>query len=371
MPRVTKKKATTLSEEMIDEVSEVGETPDPVDEAPEKIKEKAKKKSESSTVENAYKALQKQFPGRPQIDFIDTGSFVLNRSLGGGYARGRIMEMYGQTGTGKSTVLLHGCQSACEAGMRAIYIDAEWALNESLIEGVGVTQYLGKNFLLHKARTFSEIDQLLMTYLDTNDPPEMIVIDSAQAMLPSKKVTGNVEDVEPGLQARYMSAFMQKYKSWVGNTNSFLGIINQVRMKFKKTGKGGWDVTEGSAGGNALAFYSDIRLEMRAGEKILEVPDDPDTLLGNQVRVWTRKNKVAKMQNCIIPVLFGVGVSNVMSMKFYLEDVAQVVTQGGPWYTIDLGDGVEHKVRGKADFAEWIRANYSAIITFLTGKGHL
>lgn len=323
-----------------------------------------------SRVEDVYKSLQEAFPGKPEVDFLDTGSFLLDRILGGGYARGRILEMYGQTGTGKSTIALHGCQAVCEQGMRAVYIDAEWALNQSLIEGVGVAQYLGTQFLLHKARTFSDIDQVMMTYLDTEDPPELFVIDSGQAMLPSKKVAGDVEDVEPGIQARFMSAFMQKYKSWFGSTNSHLIIINQVRMKFERKGRG-WNVYEDSSGGNAVAFYSDIRLEMSAGERILRVPKDLDTLIGNMVRVRTKKNKVSIMQNCILPVLFGVGISNIRAMQFYLEEVAKTVTQSGPWYRIDIGDGQEHKVRGKNGFTDWVKEHYDQVVKFLTSAGHI
>lgn len=323
-----------------------------------------------SRVADAYKEMSKKHPGNPHIDFIDTGSYVMNGAMNGGYPRGRIMEMYGQTGTGKTTILLHGCLSACEAGMRAVFIDAEWAMNESLLDGIGLGPYDGKNFFLHKARTFQEIDELLMAYLDTEDPPEMVVIDSANAMLPSKKVTGGVEEVEPGLQARMMSSFVVKYKSWVGLSNTFLGIINQVRMKFEKRGLG-WNVKEGSAGGNALSFYSDVRMELKPGEKILEDPKDYDSILGNFVRMKAIKNKVTTMRNCIVPVMFGVGISNIRSMQMYLEDVAKVVSQKGPWYKIDLGDGVEHKARGKNGFAEWVEANFEQVLKFLQDGGHI
>lgn len=332
-----------------------------------KKKEEEEKKPSPLQV---YKKMQKLYPSAACVDFLSTGSMILDGALGGGYARGRLTEMFGPTGAGKSTILLTGCRAACVEGHVVVYLDPEWAVNESLIEGTGLGEFYGKTFFLHKTQTFQEIDDTIQGYLHGSKMPAMFCIDSADAMLPSKKSVGEVEDSDPGLQARLMTRFCQKYKGTMGKANASMPMINQVRMKFKARGRS-WDVREDSAGGNAIKFYSDIRIKVTPGSPI-ENPEDPnDDGYGREVRVTTVKNKVAKMKNCVIPVLFGQGISNIHSLTFYLLEVTGGVVQNNAWFQPQFGSSKGQNIQGKVAFVEWIKENLAEVSEHLKEEGYL
>ena len=278
------------------------------------------------------------------IDVIPSGSILLDEALGiGGYPRGRIIEMYGPESSGKTTLALHAVAEAQKLGGIAAFIDAEHALDPVYAKNLGVN-----------------IDELYVSQPDTGEQAleiceqlvrsgavDIIVIDSVAALTPQKEIEGEMGDSVMGVQARLMSQALRKLTAIVGKSKCLVVFINQIRMKIGVM----FGNPETTTGGNALKFYSSIRLEIRRIESI-DGKGDEDAI-GNRVRVKIVKNKVAPpFRKVELDIYFGKGVSASASI---LDSAVKhgLIDKRGAWYT----RGEEKVGQGKENAVNYIENN--------------
>ncbi|MBP3607165.1 MAG: recombinase RecA [Treponema sp.] len=272
------------------------------------------------------------------IDVVPSGSILLDEALGvGGYPRGRIIEMYGPESSGKTTLALHAIAEAQKLGGIAAFVDAEHALDPVYAKNLGVN-----------------IDELWVSQPDTGEQAleitenlvrsgavDIIVVDSVAALTPQKEIEGDMGDSMMGLQARLMSQALRKLTAIVGKSKCIIVFINQIRMKIGVM----FGNPETTTGGNALKFYSSVRLEIRRIESI-DGKGDEDTV-GNRVRVKVVKNKVAPpFRKVELDIYFGKGVSAIASL---LDSAVKhgFIDKRGAWYTRGeekVGQGKENAI---------------------------
>jgi recombination protein RecA len=263
----------------------------------------------------------------------------LDEALGiGGYPRGRIIEVYGPESSGKTTLALHAIAEAQKLGGIAAFIDAEHALDPVYAKNLGVN-----------------IDDLWVSQPDTGEQAleiaeslvrsgavDVIVVDSVAALTPQAEIEGDMGDSHMGLQARLMSQALRKLTATIGKSKTLLVFINQIRMKIGVM----FGNPETTTGGNALKFYSSVRLEVRRIESI-DAKGEEDAV-GNRVRVKVVKNKVAPpFRKVELDILFGKGVSATSS----LLDAAvkhEFIDKKGAWYATEtekIGQGRENAIQ--------------------------
>ncbi|MCL1928200.1 MAG: recombinase RecA [Treponema sp.] len=283
------------------------------------------------------------------IEVTPSGSILLDEALGiGGYPRGRIVEIYGPESGGKTTMALHAIAEAQKLGGIAAFIDAEHALDPVYAKNLGVN-----------------IDDLWISQPDTGEQAleitenlvrsgavDVIVVDSVAALTPQAEIDGDMGDAQMGLQARLMSQAMRKLTAIIGKSKTLLIFINQIRMKIGIM----FGNPETTTGGNALKFYSSVRLEVRRVETI-EAGKDSDAV-GNRVRIKVVKNKVAPpFRKAELEIIFGKGVSAIGS----LLDAAvkhDIIDKKGAWYSY----GEEKIGQGRDNAKKYLEDNASFAI---------
>jgi recombination protein RecA len=288
------------------------------------------------------------------IETIPSGSILLDEALGiGGYPRGRIVEIFGPESGGKTTMALHAIAEAQKLGGIAAFIDAEHALDPVYAKNLGV-----------------DIDNLWISQPDTGEQAleitenlvrsgavDVIVVDSVAALTPQAEIDGDMGDAQMGLQARLMSQAMRKLTAIIGKSKTLLIFINQIRMKIGIM----FGNPETTTGGNALKFYSSVRLEVRRVETI-EAGKDSDAV-GNRVRIKVVKNKVAPpFRKAELEIIFGKGVSAIGS----LLDAAvkyELIDKKGAWYAY----GEEKIGQGRDNAKKYLEDN-PAFAAELEGK---
>ena len=273
------------------------------------------------------------------IDVIPSGSILLDEALGiGGYPKGRIIEIYGPESSGKTTLALHAIAEAQKAGGIAAFIDAEHALDPVYAKNLGVDT---ENLWVSQPDTGEQALEIAEN-LVRSGAIDIIVVDSVAALTPQAEIEGDMGDSHVGLQARLMSQALRKLTAIIGKSKCLLIFINQIRMKIGIMF--GNPVT--TTGGNALKFYSSIRLEVRRIESI-DAKGGEDAV-GNRVRVKVVKNKVAPpFRKVELDIYFGKGISAVSSML----DAAvkyELVEKRGAWYAVNnekIGQGRENAIQ--------------------------
>ncbi len=267
------------------------------------------------------------------VDVIPSGSIGLDRALGvGGYPRGRIVEIYGPESSGKTTLALHAIAQAQQMGGIAAYIDAEHAFDRSYAEAVGVnTRNLWISQPDNGEQALEIADQLIRSAAI-----DVIVIDSVAALTPKAEIEGEMGESKMGLQARLMSQALRKLTATISKTRTCCIFINQLREKLGVM----FGNPETTTGGNALKFYSSVRLDIRRLAHI----KDGDRVLGAQTRVKVVKNKVAPpFRKAEFDVIYGTGISRESEL-IDLGVEAGVIKKSGAWFSWQdqrLGQGRE------------------------------
>ena len=278
------------------------------------------------------------------IEVIPSGSILLDEALGiGGYPKGRIIEMYGPESSGKTTLALHAIAESQKLGGVAAFVDAEHALDPVYAKNLGVN-----------------IDELWVSQPDTGEQAleitenlvrsgavDIIVVDSVAALTPEKEIEGEMGDAVMGMQARLMSQALRKLTAIIGKSNCIVIFINQIRMKIGVM----FGSPETTTGGQALKFFSSVRLEIRRVETI-DGKGDEDAV-GNRVRVKIVKNKVAPpFRKCELDIYFGKGISASASL---LDSAVKhgIIDKRGAWYTM----GEEKIGQGKENATNYIEQN--------------
>ena len=276
------------------------------------------------------------------IDAISTGSLTLDIALGiGGLPRGRVVEIYGPEGSGKTTVALSTVANCQAAGGMAAFVDAEHALYPAYARLLGV-----------------DIDNMLVSQPDTGEQAleitemlvrsgavDVIVIDSVAALVPRAEIEGEMGDTHVGLQARLMSQALRKLTGAISKTNTLVIFTNQIRMKIGVM----FGNPETTSGGNALKFYSSVRLDIRRVGALTQ----GEEVVGNHVRVKVVKNKTAPpFKKAEFDILYGRGISKEGDL-IELGVNAGIVQKSGAWYSY----GDERLGQGKENARELLQEN--------------
>ncbi|NNF50876.1 MAG: recombinase RecA [Gammaproteobacteria bacterium] len=258
----------------------------------------------------------------PDVEVVSTGSLGLDIALGvGGLPRGRVVEVYGPESSGKTTLTLQAVAAAQKAGGTAAFVDAEHALDPIYAEKLGVN-----------------VDELLVSQPDTGEQAleitdmlvrsgaiDIVVIDSVAALTPKAEIEGDMGDSHVGLQARLMSQALRKLTANIKRSNTLVVFINQIRMKIGVM----FGSPETTTGGNALKFYSSVRLDIRRIGAIKR----GDEVIGNQTRVKVVKNKVAPpFRKAEFEIIYNEGISREGEL-IDLGVEAGLVDKAGSWYS--------------------------------------
>ncbi|APG62837.1 recombinase RecA [Sphingorhabdus lutea] len=268
------------------------------------------------------------------IESVSTGSLGLDIALGiGGLPKGRVIEIYGPESSGKTTLTLHAIAEAQKAGGTAAFIDAEHALDPIYAKRLGVDI---DNLIVSQPDTGEQALEIADTLVRSN-AVDILVIDSVAALVPRAEIEGEMGDTHVGLQARLMSQALRKITGSISRSNCMVIFINQIRMKIGVM----YGSPETTTGGNALKFYSSVRLDIRRIGQI----KDKDDIVGSTTRVKVVKNKVAPpFKQVEFDIMYGTGISKVGEL-IDLGVKAGIVEKSGSWFSYDsvrIGQGREN-----------------------------
>ncbi len=311
------------------------------------------------SLETALAQIERQFgrgsimrlgdEARAPIEVIPTGSIALDVALGiGGLPRGRVVEIYGPEGSGKTTVALHAVANAQKAGGIAAFIDAEHALDPDYAKRLGVDT----DGLLVSQPDTGEQALEIADMLIRSSAIDVVVIDSVAALVPRAEIEGEMGDSHVGLQARLMSQALRKLTGAISQTKTTAIFINQLREKVGVM----FGSPETTSGGRALKFYASVRLDVRR----IETLKDGTEPVGSRTRIKVVKNKLAApFRTAEFDILFGFGISREGGL-IDLGVEQGIVRKSGAWYTYEgdqLGQGKENArtfLRDNADLTDEI-----------------
>ena len=277
-----------------------------------------------------------------EIESISTGSLGLDVALGiGGFPRGRVIEIYGPESSGKTTLALHTIAEAQKKGGVCSFIDAEHALDPSYAKKLGVNI---EELLISQPDTGEQALEIADTLVRTG-AVSVLVIDSVAALTPRAELEGDMGDSLPGLQARLMSQALRKLTSSIAKSNCMVIFINQIRMKIGVM----FGSPETTTGGNALKFYSSVRIDIRRIAQIKE----KDEVIGHETRCKVVKNKVAPpFKQVEFDIMYGEGISKPGEL-IDLGIKIGIVEKAGSWYSY----GDERLGQGKENARQFLKEN--------------
>lgn len=298
------------------------------------------------------------------IPVISSGSLGLDLALGvGGYPRGRIVEIYGPESSGKTTLAIHAIAEAQKAGGFAAFIDAEHAFDRYYAEKLGVDI---ENLIISQPDNGEQALEIADNLIRSG-AIDIIVIDSVAALTPKSEIEGAMGDSQMGVQARLMSQALRKLTSSINKTNCTAIFINQLRDKIGVM----FGSPETTTGGNALKFYSSVRLDIR---RATPIKDSNNEIIGNLTRVKVVKNKVAPpFKNTEFDIMYGEGISKVGEI-LDLAVSFDIVKKSGSWYSYEdskLGQGrdaVKEIIKDNPELAEELETKIKEALKERKGK---
>jgi len=284
-------------------------------------------------------AIMRMGDGTPirNVDVVSSGSLALDVALGiGGLPRGRVVEIYGPESSGKTTLTLQVIAEAQKAGGTAAFVDAEHALDPQYAENLGVNV---EDLLVSQPDTGEQALEIT-DMLVRSGAVDIVVVDSVAALTPKAEIEGEMGDHHVGLQARLMSQALRKLTANIKRSNCMVIFINQIRMKIGVM----FGSPETTTGGNALKFYSSVRLDIRR----IGALKKGDEVIGNQTRVKVVKNKMAPpFKQAEFEILYGKGISKLGEL-IDLGVANGLVEKSGSWYSYNkdrIGQGKENARR--------------------------
>ncbi|HXH26370.1 MAG TPA: recombinase RecA [Candidatus Acidoferrum sp.] len=275
------------------------------------------------------------------VEFIPSGALSLDLAIGGGYPRGRIIEIYGPESSGKTTLTLHAIAECQKRGGTAAFIDAENALDPAYAKRLGVDV---DNLLISQPDNGEQALEIVETLVRSN-AVDLVVIDSVAALVPQAEIEGNMGDAQMGLQARLMSQALRKLAHIINKTKTTVIFLNQLRMKIGVM----FGNPETTTGGQALKFYASVRMDIRRTSQI-KVGEE---VIGNRTKVKVVKNKVAPpFRNAEFDIMYNQGISTAGDV-LDLAVLHNIVGKSGAWF-----DYKEGKIgQGREAAKEYLQKN--------------
>ncbi len=281
---------------------------------------------------------------RMRVETISTGALTLDLALGGGYPKGRVVEVYGPESSGKTTLTLHAIAEVQKNGGVAAFVDAEHALDPVYAASLGVDI---ENLLVSQPDT-GEMALEIVDQLIRSAAVDLVVVDSVAALTPRSEIEGEMGDHVIGSQARLMSQAMRKITGNIGKSGCTVIFLNQLRLKIGVT----YGNPETTTGGNALKFYSSVRLDIRRIQTLKRGTEE----YGIRAKVKVAKNKVAPpFRIAEFDILFGKGIST-LGCLLDLADETNIVSRKGAWYSYK-GDNIG---QGRDNTITWLEQNIQA-----------
>ncbi|WP_286193240.1 MULTISPECIES: recombinase RecA [unclassified Synechococcus] len=278
---------------------------------------------------------------RMRVETVPTGALTLDLALGGGYPKGRVVEVYGPESSGKTTLTLHAIAEVQKRGGVAAFVDAEHALDPVYAAALGVDI---ENLLVSQPDT-GEMALEIVDQLVRSAAVDIVVVDSVAALTPRAEIEGEMGDLAVGSQARLMSQAMRKITGNIGKSGCTVIFLNQLRQKIGVT----YGNPETTTGGNALKFYASVRLDIRRIQTLKRGTEE----YGIRAKVKVAKNKVAPpFRIAEFDILFGRGISTLGCLLDLAEETG-VVTRKGAWYSYE-GDNIG---QGRDNTIAWLEQN--------------
>lgn len=266
------------------------------------------------------------------VELLPSGCLSLDIALGGGYPKGRIIEIYGPESSGKTTLTLHAIAEIQKQGGTAAFIDAEHALDPAYAKKLGVDT---ENLLVAQPDNGEQALEITETLVRSN-AVDLIVVDSVAALVPQAEIDGDMGDAHMGLQARLMSQALRKLTGIINKSKATVIFINQIRMKIGVM----FGNPETTTGGRALKFYSSVRLDVRKGELIKANNEN----VGARTKVKVVKNKVAPpFKTAEFDLMYGEGISKAGTL-IDIGTNMEIINKSGAWYSYNgerMGQGKE------------------------------